>query len=305
LARLPASHRGATPPNLPLDPNACDTGTREPKTCAHVFFMHVPKTGGISLASFLRGMFSPEDICPPSPGDGRWRHRPQDVSHFRFFTGHFSVDFIDALDPAGFKITVLRHPRQRIVSIYDFWRSIDRSWSEQLSDIDEDAPSFAKSVDFATFLRSEKHWVIEGISNTMSRQLLGDRFASIAHDKRRAARAAFDRLTGFDWFTTTEALSEDFASLASAFGVSGPGADRIFLNRTYEPAAYESRQAVTRTVPAMADLRHIDRTNHIDTELYSMAAHYLAERKGRPRRRSMFSELRTLGAAVFFRSGAR
>jgi len=281
------------PSDMPIDPN----------TCKHVFFMHMPKTGGISLAAFLRGLFKPEEICPPPGGDGRWRHRPHDVSHFRFFAGHFSIDFIDALDPAGYKITILREPRQRVVSVYDFWRSIESNWSAQLSDSDQDAPSFAKSVEFPAFLRTDKDWVIEGISNSMSRQLLGERYASIANNARKAAKAAFDRLQTFDWFTTTAALTEDVASLASAFGVPHPG--RIVLNKTYAPYTSENRVAVARTVPSAADLREIDRSNLIDATLYRMAARYRAQRQGGSYPRSMLSALRRAGAAVFMGSGAR
>lgn len=267
--------------------------------------MHVPKTGGISLAAFLRGMFKPEEICPAPGGDGRWRHSPREVSHYRFFPGHFSIDFIDALDPAGFKITILREPMHRVVSVYDFWRSIDSCWSAQLSDRDQDAPSFAKSVDFSAFLRSDLYWVIEGISNSMSRQLLGENYDRIAKDERRAAKAAFDRLQTFDWFTTTDALTEDFASLASLFGVPAPDPGQRILNETYAPAPNENRTSVARTIPTAADLRQIDRSNRIDTALYRMAVRYRAQQRGGSESRSMLSMLRRAGASVFMGSGAR
>jgi hypothetical protein len=271
---------------------AAAQGPIRPKDCAHVFFMHVPKTGGVSLSAFLGGMFSAEDICPAPTGDGRWRHNPQDVAGFRFFTGHFDVDFIDALDPAGFKMTILRNPRDRIVSVYDFWRSVSPEWSARLSDIDEDAPSYAKSVDFSTFLASDKYWVVEGISNSMARQLLGAQYVRIADNESKAARAAFDRLLTFDWFTTTESLSEDFASLASLFGAAGPDPSQTVLNKTYLSSAQENRVPVAKTTPTRAELRRIDRSNRIDAELYRMAVRHRERREGLLHRPSIAGRVR-------------
>ena len=242
------------------------------KLCARrVFFMHVPKTGGVSVSTFLQSIFRPAEICPPPTGDGRWRHRPSEVAHFRLFSGHFSTDFIDALDPAGFKLTVLRHPRERVVSIYDFWRSIRSEWSAQLAEIDEDAPSFAKQTSFSEFLISDKPWVQEGIANATARQLLGTNYDSFAHNERLAAGVAFERLRCFDWFSTTNTLSADFPILAASLGVPPPAPKHKHLNSTYTPRADEIRLPVERTMPTKADLSRIDQNNRIDEALYRMA----------------------------------
>jgi len=235
------------------------------------FFMHVPKTGGISLSSLLRGAFRPHEVCPPSIGDGRWRHRATNVAHYKLFLGHFNTDFINAVDREGFKITILRHPRDRVISTYDFWRSAPNDWNKQLTEVDEDAPSYAKRVTFSEFLKSDIPWVLDGISNSIARQLLGSDFSAYAHNQDAATREACDRLSGFDWYTTTECLSEDLPSLARLFGISEPSDTIIHLNRTYDYEPNEQRPAVVKTTPTEGELQQIDDLNTIDTALYHMA----------------------------------
>ena len=236
-----------------------------------VFFLHVPKTGGVSLCSLLRGFSRPEEICPPPTGDGRWRHRVSDVAHYKLFMGHFDTDFMDAVDPSGVKITILRDPRTRIISTYDFWRSISPNWDQNLAEVDDDAPSYARSVTFSEFLNTDVDWVLDGISNSAARQLLGSSYPSFVQDEAGAIREASRRLEGFDWFTTTERLSEDLPFLARYFGVQLPAGTMIHLNRTYGYEPVANRPLISRTIPTESDLAKIDRLNAIDTALYRIA----------------------------------
>lgn len=238
------------------------------------FLMHVPKTGGITLSSILRSHHRPDEICPAPAGDGRWRHRPADVAHYNLFIGHFDAEFIDAVDPQGFRLTILRNPRDRIVSTYDFWRSMPRDWNQQLTEIDEDAPSYARSVTFSEFLDSEISWVIDGISNSAARQLLGSSYASHAPNEEVAIFEACSRLEKFDWFTTTDCLSKDLPSLASQLGINLPSDAVIHLNGTYDYAPTANRPAITRTIPTERELARIDALNGIDTALYRVAAQH-------------------------------
>lgn len=239
-----------------------DFGTRR------VFFMHVAKTGGISFAHLLRSAFRPEEICPPPSGGGFWRHDPADVAHYRLFIGHFGSDFIDAVDGGGYKITIVRDPRQRVVSLYDFWRSIPPEWSESLHEDDFDAPAFARSMSFSEFLETKNVMVWPSFTNAMARQLVGTDYHKLEVDECAAQTEAQKRLSRFDLVLTTEELSRAQPHLARKWDLPVPSESTLHMNRTYDPAHHDS----SRTRPSEADLEKIDRLNRVDTFLYKMVA---------------------------------
>jgi hypothetical protein len=243
-----------------------------------VFFLHVPKTGGISLVTYLSTLFRQDEICPPPPGEGRWRsadgrwhYSEADLESYRLFTGHFDVDFIDMVDPTGLKITILREPRARLVSMYDFWRSLSDAWAEEhLANARVNAVRYAKMHSFSQFVQTDNPWIYEAISNSATRQLLGDHFDALAADERGAAQVAFARLQSFDWFTVTERLTHSFHELTRKLGAEP---QRILhCHRTYVPEPHEPREAVEPTVPSLDDLRQCDKINRMDRLLYLKAA---------------------------------
>jgi hypothetical protein len=213
------------------------------------------------------------------PADGGpWAHDPAAVAHYRLFSAHFDLDFIDTVDSNGFKLTILREPRARVVSLYDFWRSITDEWADaNLEAAPFNAPRYARSVTFAEFIRSDNPPMVSSVSNSMARQLLGRRFEGLADDTLGAANAAFAALLRFDWFATTEGLSAAILELAGTLGASPP--ERTHRHNTYEPEASEPRIAVGRTHPTPADLKHLASINRIDAELYRLATHYLSREK--------------------------
>lgn len=244
-----------------------------------VFFMHIPKTGGISLTSFLQRSFAPCLICP-QPLDGRaWDYSAEEVARYRLFAGHFDADFIDLIDPNGFKLTILRNPLSRVTSTYDFWRSISLEWADRhLSEAPLNAPRFARTHTFGTFLRTENPFVREAIDNLMVRQLLGRRFTEFAAHPAKAAQAAFSRLQTFDWFSTTETLSTALPALAAQMKAAPP--DELHLHRTYMPQPHEPRVTITPSVPSLADERYCAQMNQADVLLYRLAADRLASPSG-------------------------
>jgi hypothetical protein len=234
-----------------------------------VFFLHVPKTGGISLTTYLSSFFPQDEICPTPPGDGRWRsandrwhYSKADLEPYRFFAGHFDVDFINMIDPTGLKITILREPRARLVSMYDFWRSMSDAWAEEhLANAPVNTVQYAKEHSFSQLVRTDNPWIYEAISNSATRQLLGHRFDALAADEREAAHMAFAQLQSFDWFALTEKLTRSFPDLAHKLGTKPPL--HPHRHRTYAPEPHEPREAVDLTVPSPDDLRQCDKINRI------------------------------------------
>jgi hypothetical protein len=87
-----------------------------------LFFLHVPKTGGSTLAAALAKKFASHEMFP-------WQHTlidlfdPADLMKFRFFHGHFVIADLDYAPQPTMSVTLLREPTSRIVSLYNYWRS--------------------------------------------------------------------------------------------------------------------------------------------------------------------------------------
>src|SRR5262249_40549181 len=100
------------------------TGRRE-HSMDRVFFLHLPKTGGSSLSSALAKKFASWEIFP-------WRHGRFDLFNqanlmpFRFFHGHFTISDLDYIPRPVRSVTLIREPRKRIVSLYNYWRSFKK-----------------------------------------------------------------------------------------------------------------------------------------------------------------------------------
>lgn len=86
-------------------------------------FLHLPKTAGTSVRHFLARFFRPAEICPAG-----FRHEFQALSDHQLaaycmFAGHFDWKDLDRVKGPSFTFTVLREPRERVLSYYFFMRA--------------------------------------------------------------------------------------------------------------------------------------------------------------------------------------
>ena len=80
-----------------------------------LFFMHIPKTAGMSMRSYLAGQYSARDVCPAST----WPEAaalPEPPSSYLLVQGHFYYNMRPALRPGTKAIAVLRDPLLRTLS---------------------------------------------------------------------------------------------------------------------------------------------------------------------------------------------
>jgi hypothetical protein len=81
-----------------------------------VYFYHIPKTGGMSLRSFLADQYPDADRCPAEGWRALAAYDQPALARFRLFYGHLSANLKDYL-PAGVRAaTFLRSPVGRTVS---------------------------------------------------------------------------------------------------------------------------------------------------------------------------------------------
>ncbi len=80
-------------------------------------FLHIPKTGGITLDNLIDPMWLPGARCPEYLTFPLARLPRSKIAQYRSFIGHFSFDALRRLLPPGFKcITMLREPVERHLS---------------------------------------------------------------------------------------------------------------------------------------------------------------------------------------------
>ena len=154
---VPLAFKFPTPVTKSTQMNSAPVAKLPIPNAAKVFLLTVPKCAGTSVAAFLSTLFEPDDICP-GPSAGIWNYRPTEVTWYKLFQGHFDHDFIDGLTTPGIKLTILRDPCSRLVSLYDFWRSY--SWdyiNNELPPPPTNGPAVAKSSRSCGFSAHNQH----------------------------------------------------------------------------------------------------------------------------------------------------
>src|SRR5215204_3175629 len=83
-----------------------------------IFFIHIPKTAGVSFKAVLRDAFGKESICPIAYEADFFRRPSENLHHYRVFSGHHSY-YLARILPGPLKIlTFLRDPIRRAISAY-------------------------------------------------------------------------------------------------------------------------------------------------------------------------------------------
>ncbi len=83
-----------------------------------LYFQHIPKTAGTSVATMLAPAFPPEQVCPVLHWDSLVRLSPQRIARYRLFTGHYSSYLPRYLDQPCNTFTFVRDPVARSFSHY-------------------------------------------------------------------------------------------------------------------------------------------------------------------------------------------
>lgn len=196
-------------------------------------FLHIDKTGGMTLRSWLASQYSTEHIRPvPCPttltmGSMNYPTTHMDLfAHNRKFThnpdhwlvmGHYDYGIVQRIPDPKLVMTVLRDPVQRVVSLYQFILREDRTFAQLNID--------AHSLGFGGWAR--KHvglW-----ENAMTRQLAGVRWSSsIWHEVDEAIyQQAEINLGRCDFVAVLEHLDDLIDRLSIDFNWTPPANRRL------------------------------------------------------------------------------
>jgi hypothetical protein len=100
-------------------------------------FLHVPKTAGQSVHSFLTQFFTADAICPARENFQLLPIPIAKLRDFALFSGHLDWSMLDAVQGPRFAFTVLRNPTDRILSFYFFLRRRAASFNMRELDVPE------------------------------------------------------------------------------------------------------------------------------------------------------------------------
>jgi len=97
-----------------------------------IIFFHIPKTGGTTLHTLLTNEENGLNFCSKFRHNDILRQDPNVFTKYDFFSGHFRYSTLaEKIDLSKFTlITMLRHPVDRIISMYRFGKSHSESFIE-------------------------------------------------------------------------------------------------------------------------------------------------------------------------------
>ena len=182
-----------------------------------ILHLHIPKTGGSSLETLLKREYgdgyvrvpnwrqSTPSVWKPAWGD------PEEMRRRQCISGHFYFGFWEALnevlpsDTEPVFLTFVRHPIDRLLSLYHYWRTNPNRYSAALD-----------RMTFAEFVRSDRHdW--QFLDNDMVRRIAGVEGVNSkvgTDDLRRA----IDHLGYFPMVGLTDHFDETISRWAELFG---------------------------------------------------------------------------------------
>lgn len=264
-AELDRQHRGAM----------AAAGEGQPP---RIVFVHIMKTAGNALRRRLEQLVPPGTVYREQTG----RPGQQPVESFeklRLIAGHMTAD--DAAHVPGPKkvFTVLREPKDRLVSLYVFW---NRHRDGVIEERDLHQQRIARSSTFLEFLRSRDAHLHGSLQNAMTANLAGDWRArangtGYRHRYLRGMRPlspaellqrAMTNLLAMDYVAFVDRLEEDRPKLMKALGLPDLGPltrenTRSDVNDMLEPA---------REVEITPEVnRELNRLTELDRTLYRLA----------------------------------
>lgn len=192
-----------------------------------LFFLHIPKAAGSTIAAILEQHYDEPAIVPHRAFDkNEYYVTPDDVEHrldemrdFALFRGHYAGVIRERFFADRFALTILREPRARLVSYYNDWRTKSDENAAEAPPAERELIELARERDLYRFLTSGHPLIDCLFRDAQARQVAGSLWDSARPDPGDVRRA----LDRYDLVGTTALIDATIAALCRLLGWTPPG----------------------------------------------------------------------------------
>jgi hypothetical protein len=236
-----------------------------------IIFLHLPKTGGVTLRRTLKWKYAPRMLnfeTLTKPAESLAEVPLSERRNLRVLTGHLQYGVHEYLPQRCEYITLLREPIARVVSYYYYILGHPKHWRHE--------ELVRSGMSLEEFVRTSPD---RGVENDQTRMIAGRGAGELDAGTlgREALEDAKRNLESFLVVGLTERFDESFILIRRALGWRVP--------------LYVTANVSTRPKPASAiALELIRERNQLDLELYEFAGELLSaavEREGESLRREV------------------
>ncbi len=156
-----------------------------------LYFLHIHKTAGSTLARILETHFGQGQICPPQTWQQFLALPHSDLAQYRLFRGHL-LAFSQWLPSRPWVVTFLRDPVERTLSTYDYIRRNDRHRLHRAA-ATMDLETFLHEPDTAGTVRDlQTRWILANAFPCDSLKDMERQLAELDLDPLETARRQLD-----------------------------------------------------------------------------------------------------------------
>jgi hypothetical protein len=252
-------------------------GFRKTNMRTALYYLHITKTAGSSLTSFLDSQFDRDEICPAHLLLGLFSIPKHELPRYKLFRGHLWYGLNSYVGTDLTYMTMLRDPIERVISWYSHVRCqpgayrhdrvLNENWT-LLDFVTDEATNWDMINAQTLFLAVDLDY------DRLARDPVGYGQAVVkAYARRRNDRKLLDiakaRLEKFAFVGLTERMQDSLRLLCHTFG--------------FDPRFEEPRLNVSNNRPSVGELTvqtiaAIEEITELDRDLYDWAAKIFEER---------------------------
>ncbi len=260
---------------LPAARNSLPVASGSSKSTDPIVFIHIPKTGGMTMHAMIRDLYKPCELHKINPAvesiekyQSLSRGRKDEL---KVIYGHMDYWIHELLPPNSRYVTLMRNPVERVVSHY---RYVRRTASNPLREL--------------AMQSSLEDWVaqcgLHEMDNGQTRRLSGStdfvKFGECPAEMLEQAKHNVQR--NFALVGLTERFDETYGLMSKLFD---------WPIKHYPPRNVARQKSGIKEIPVRT-IRLIEKLNALDMELYAHATRLFADRLGQT---DIENELRLLG----------